>query len=69
MVKPTAAADIIRLDFLGAAAGNARGFMRYAWIGKGAADNARPLQLVGLEGGCRADVGLRIEAQAHGLED
>jgi len=51
--------------------------MRHTRIREGAANHARPLELVGLEGGGRADIRLRIEAAgasfwknlAHGSHD
>ena len=60
-----AVGDVVGLHLLGAAARDAGGFMGHARVGEGAAHHARPFQLVGLEGGGGADIGLRLEADAE----
>src|SRR5687767_12649083 len=68
IARPHAAGHVVGLDLFSAAPLDARGLVRHARIRKSAADDARPGQLVGLEGGGRADVRLRFEADAHGGE-
>ena len=64
-----ATADVVGLDLLGAAALDAGGFVRHARVGEGAADDAGPDELFGLERGRGTDVGLGVEAEAQELED
>src|SRR5687768_4226567 len=65
IARPHASGHVVGLHFLGATSFDTGRLMRDAWIREGAADDARPGQLVGLECGGRTDVRLRFEADAH----
>src|SRR5688572_19554082 len=64
-----AATDIVGLHFFRAASFDTGRLMRHAGIGKRPADDARPRELIGLERGGRADIGLWIEAEPQHLKN
>ena len=60
-----AAAHVVGLHLFGTATFHAGRFVRHSRVGKRAAHDSRPRQILGRERGRRTDIGLGVETDAH----
>lgn len=65
LAAPQTSGDVVGLHFLGAATEDAGALMGYQYVTEGAANGARPLELVGCDRRGRAHIRLGVEAQAQ----